>query len=232
MVTDDPSDYLAPGTLVDSDHPKIRAFAAEVVGNESAALPKALKLYYAVRDRIAYDPYRLDMTAEGFKASSCLAVGYGFCVTKAALLAAAARAAGIPARVGYADVKNHLATKRMRELMQTDLFVYHGYTQLHLEGRWVKATPAFNLSLCRKFRVLPLDFDGRNDSVFHPFDADGRKHMEYVADRGVFADVPFDDIRAEFARLYARMYDFAGGKDGAGGDFGREAEDDRKAAQK
>jgi len=218
------SAYLAPGTLIDSDHPKVKAFTAEVVGAETEPLKQALKLYYAVRDQITYDPYRLIMTAEGFAASTCLAAGYGFCVTKAGLLAAAARAVGIPARVGYADVKNHLATKRLRELMRTDLFIYHGYTELHLEGKWVKATPAFNLSLCQKFRVLPLDFDGRNDSVFHPFDADGRKHMEYVADRGVFADIPFDDIKREFFRLYARMYDFEGGKSGAGGDFGKEAE--------
>lgn len=224
--------YLAPGRFIDSDHPAIRAFAAEVVGGDTDPTAKALKLYYAVRDRFTYDPYRLEMTPDWFKASSCLAAGYGFCVTKAALLAAAARAVGIPARVGYADVLNHLATKRLRELMQTDLFVYHGYADLHLDGKWVKATPAFNLTLCQKFRVLPLEFDGRNDSVFHPHDADGRKHMEYVSDRGVFADVPFDDIHAEFRRLYFRMYDFEGAKGGAGGDFAKEAETDLAAPQK
>ena len=29
--------------------------------------------------------------------------------------------------------------------MGTDLFVYHGYAELFLDGKWVKATPAFNV---------------------------------------------------------------------------------------
>ena len=229
MSQHDHAAYLAPGRFVDSDHPSIRAFAHKTVGRETDARAKALKLYYAVRDDIFYDPYRLEMTPEGFKASTCLERGYGFCVTKAAVLGAAARAVGIPARVGYADVLNHLATERLRKLMQTDLFVYHGYTELLLDGRWVKATPAFNLKLCEKFRVLPLDFDGKTDSVFHPFDAAGRKHMEYVRDRGVFADVPFEDIDAEFRRLYFRMYDFDRKGGGAKCDFAAEAETETKS---
>ena len=64
--------------------------------------------------------------------------------------------------------------------MGTDLFVYHGYTDLCLDGKWVKATPAFNLALCTRFRVKPLEFDGRDDSIFHPFDEDDRRHMEYL----------------------------------------------------
>ena len=224
MTAEQDAAYLAPGRLIDSDHPAVRAYAEKTTGGEKDARAKSLKLYYAVRDDILYDPYRLEMTPEGFKASACLERGYGFCVTKAALLCAVARASAVPARVGYADVLNHLATERLRKLMQTDLFVYHGYTEFFLDGKWVKATPAFNLTLCRKFRVLPLEFDGVNDSIFHPYDVDGRKHMEYVRDRGVFADVPFDDINAEFRRLYFRMYDFDGKTSGGKGDFAAEAE--------
>jgi hypothetical protein len=64
----------------------------------------------------------------------------------------------------------------------------------------VKATPAFNLSLCTRFRVKPLEFDGMSDSLFHPFDEDNRRHMEYVRDRGSYADVPAEEIRRVFAR--------------------------------
>jgi hypothetical protein len=99
---------------------------------------------------------------------------------------------GIPARVGYADVRNHLSTERMRQTMQTDLFVWHGYTDLWLDGAWVKATPAFNIELCDRFGLLPLDFDGRSDSIYHPFDKAGNRHMEYVRQRGVFDDMPLD----------------------------------------
>jgi transglutaminase-like putative cysteine protease len=165
---------------------------------------RAVALYYAVRDGFRYDPYRIDLSPAGMKASAVLANGYGWCVPKAALLAAACRAAAIPARVGFADVRNHLATERMRRLMQTDVFYWHGYAEILLENRWVKATPAFNLELCDRFGLLPLEFDGRTDSLYHPFDRQGHRHMEYVAQRGSFDDVPLDRMVADFARLYPR----------------------------
>lgn len=192
---------LAPTPLIDSAHPAIVEFAARH-GDGADPRERAVSLYYAVRDGFRYDPYRIDLSKDGMRASTVLAVGYGWCVTKAALLAAACRAAGIPARVGFADVRNHLATERMRAVMQTDIFYWHGYAQIRLAGRWVKATPAFNLGLCERFGLLPLEFDGRSDSLYHPFDRQGRRHMEYVAQRGVFDDVPLAEMTADFARLY------------------------------
>jgi hypothetical protein len=113
---------------------------------------------------------------------------------------------GVPARVGFADVKNHLTTPALHARMGTDLFVYHGFTELWLEDRWVKATPAFNLELCRRFKVKPLEFDGREDSIFHPFDEDERRHMEYVSYRGSHADVPVAEIMRVFRELYPGLY--------------------------
>ena len=116
--------------------------------------------------------------------------------------------------MGFADVKNHLTTPRLAEHMGgSDLFVYHGFTEFWLEGKWVKATPAFNLELCRKFRVMPLEFDGRHDSIFHPFDADDRRHMEYVRERGSHADVPVEEIKRVFRESYPGLYKL--GKDAA-----------------
>ena len=139
--------YLQPGVYIDSDHPAVVAFAREHVRG-STEIARAVSLYYAVRDGIRYNPF-LDFTVDSaYRASSCLEAGEGFCVGKAALLAASARAEGIPARVGFADVRNHLSTPRLLEYIGSDLFVYHGYTELFLEGKWVKATPAFNLALC------------------------------------------------------------------------------------
>lgn len=210
--------YLAPAAYIDSDAPEIRAFASDRSRGANSPIERAIRLYYAVRDELPYDPYGLDMTPEGFRASRCLAVGRGFCITKAGLLAAAARSLGIPSRVGFADVRNHLATERLIKLMKTDVFLYHGFTELYLDGRWVKATPAFNIELCRKFRVLPLEFDGRQDSIFHPFDADNRRHMEYIADRGTFADIPFAEIKEVFETQYPALL-----KGRAHGDFAAEA---------
>jgi transglutaminase-like putative cysteine protease len=198
-------EYLQPGRFVDSGNPAVAAFSAKFAADRSD-LDKAVSLYYAVRDEIRYNPFLDFADAEVFRASAVLQAGEGFCIGKAALLAAAARAAGIPARVGFADVKNHLTTPRLAETMGSDLFVYHGYTDLYLDGKWVKATPAFNLALCRKFRVKPLEFDGRGDSIFHPFDEDERKHMEYLRDRGRFADVPVDEIQGAFREAYPKFY--------------------------
>ena len=162
-------EFLSPAAYIDSDHPAVVAFARENAKG-GTPLERAVSLYYAVRDGIRYNPF-LDFSNDAaFRASQCIASGEGFCVGKAALLAACARADGIPARVGFADVKNHLTTPALRERMGSDLFVYHGYTELFLEGKWVKATPAFNVELCRRFKVRPLDFDGREDSIFHAFD--------------------------------------------------------------
>lgn len=200
------NEFLQPGRFVDRDHPLVVEFSATHAKGRTDR-ERAVALYYAVRDGVRYHPFQNFTLDETYRASVCLERGVGWCVPKAALLAACARAAGIPARVGYADVKNHLTTPELTAKMGgTDLFVYHGYTELHLEGKWVKATPAFNLSLCTRFRVRPLEFDGVNDSIFHPFDEDNRRHMEYVRERGVFADVPAEAIKRAFDDAYPRAF--------------------------
>ncbi|MCY1370885.1 hypothetical protein D9M69_580020 [compost metagenome] len=104
-------------------------------------------------------------------------------------------------------MRNHLATPRLLELLRSEVFAMHGYTEFHLDGRWVKATPAFNLALCRLFNVPPLEFDGRHDSVFHPFNRQGERYMEYLADHGQFADLPeelfFEHLAAVYPHLFA-----------------------------
>ncbi len=198
-------EYLQPGRFVDSAHPAVIAFSGQhAKGRDDRE--KAVALYYAVRDAVRYHPYHNYTLDDTYRGSACLQRGVGWCVPKAALLAACARAAGIPARVGFADVKNHLTTAELTAKMGTDLFVFHGYTDLFLESKWVKATPAFNLAMCTRFRVKPLEFDGRNDSIFHPFDEDNRRHMEYVNYRGVFADVPAEEIKRVFRETYPKFY--------------------------
>jgi transglutaminase-like putative cysteine protease len=199
------SEYLAAAEFIDSAHPAVVAFSKKHCTGTSN-IERAVSLYYAVRDGIRYNPFLDFSDRETFRASAVLAARQGFCIGKAALLAAVARAAGIEARVGFADVKNHLTTPRLAETMGTDLFVYHGYADLHLEGQWVKATPAFNLALCKRFRVKPLEFDGRNDSIFHAFDQDERRHMEYLRDRGRYADVPVDEIQRVFKETYPKFF--------------------------
>ncbi len=200
----DKTDYLHATALVDCDHPAVRAFAQRAAADKHTAKDKAIALYGAVRDSIQYDPYIDFFDPAMFRASGVLSAGRGFCVGKSALLTAAARATGIPARPGYADVRNHLTSKRLKETVG-DIFLWHSYTEFKVDGRWVKCTPAFDRMLCERAGIRPLDFDGMNDSLFHPFDRSGRRHMEYLRDRGAFEDVPFEAIVADFKKLYPRL---------------------------
>ncbi len=215
----DTAQFLAAGEFVDSSAPQVIAFTKDATQGERDADAAILRLYTAVRDGIIYDPYVSLSDPANYRASSVLAAGRGFCIGKSALLAAGARVIGVPARVGYADVRNHLTSRRLYDLVKTDTFMWHSYTELYLSGRWVKATPAFDRALCERAGLKPLDFDGATDSLFQPFDQAGRRHMEYLRDRGTFADVPFDVIRADFIANYPSLM----GSEGLAGDFHAEA---------
>lgn len=198
-------EYLVRTRTMDFDHPLVAAFIENNSASSGTQVEKAVSLYYAVRDGFRYDPYKLDLTVSGMRASSTVEKGYGWCVSKAVLLAACCRGLGIPARLGFGDVRNHLSTERLRRLMATDIFYWHGFTEIFLDGRWLKATPAFNRELCDKFRINTLEFNGYADSVFHPFDKDGNRHMEYVNGRGYYADLPLDEIRQTFKKHYGGL---------------------------
>jgi len=211
--------FLQPTRFIDSDAPNIRELARDAIKGARNDTERAIALYRAVRDLVLYDPY-VDITSpRSYRASDVLALGRAYCVGKACLLAAAARAAEIPARVGYADVRNHMTSPRLYALLGTDVFLWHSYADLCVEGRWVKATPAFNASLCDRLGVHVLEFDGHSDSLFQQFDRAGNRHMEYVLDRGTFADVPFEKIVADFRTHYPALV----AKAGLSGDFQAEA---------
>jgi transglutaminase-like putative cysteine protease len=196
------TEFLRPGRFIDSDAPSVVDYAIRAAGQGGDEVERILKLYGAIRDGIIYDPY-LDLADPGnYRASTVLERGRGFCVGKAALLAACARVIGVPARVGYADVRNHLTSPRFYEYIKSDIFIWHSYADLYLRGQWVKATPAFDLALCDRAGLKPLEFDAKTDSLLHPFDRSGRRHMEYLKDRGTFADVPAEQIQADFAEAY------------------------------
>ena len=199
------SAYLLPTPIVDSDHEAIVAYAGDAVKDVGPdPVAKAVKLYYAVRDEIWYDPYLPFYRPEHYRASNVLKRERAFCVGKATLLCALGRACGIPSRVGFADVRNHLATRQLLEFLGSDLFAYHGFTEFYLNGKWCKATPAFNIQLCKKHKVVPLEFDGLQDSVFQAFNIEEKQFMEYVADHGAYADIPVEKIVAAWKKTYGR----------------------------
>jgi len=194
----DPSEDLRPTRVIDSDHPSIITFAAEAVAREGDPKSQAVALFYAVRDGIRYDPFHLDLSIEAMRASAVLARGFGFCIPKAVLLCAAARALGIPSRLRFADVRNHLLTPKLERLIGGDIMRYHGFTELQLDSHWVKVTPAFDRDLCERLGVPPLEFDGTHDALLQAFDRSGNRYLEYVHDYGSFADLPLETIREAF----------------------------------
>lgn len=195
--------YLQSTDIIDASHEQVRTFARRLTRHAGAdPVNQAVALYYGVRDGIWYDPYCPFYLPEHYRASNVLKNGRGYCVCKAALLCAVGRAMGIPARVGFATVRNHLATRELIDHIGSDLFVYHGYTEFFLENRWVKSTPAFNIELCHRHKVEPLEFNGRDDSIFHAYNLENRQFMEYVDDHGVYADIPVDVIVAAWEKAY------------------------------
>ncbi len=214
--------YLAATPIIDADSKIIIDYAMSAIEDaDHHPITKAIKLYYAVRDAIWYDPYIPFYRPEHYRSSDVLKTGRAFCIGKAGLLCALGRACGIPARVGFADVRNHLATRQLLDYLGSDIFAFHGFTEFYLEGKWVKATPAFNKELCRKAKVKPLEFNGQEDSIFQPYNEEKRLFMEYVNDHGTFADIPLDRILDSWKSIYGRervrqwidMFERSGGKD-------------------
>jgi transglutaminase-like putative cysteine protease len=219
--------YLAPTAFLDFDHGLVHAFVERVVGAETIPVRKAVRLFYAVRDEARYDPFAIRLAPEAFKASTVLRDNRAFCIPKAVLLAAAARAVGIPSAIGLSDVINHFTSDRLKRAMGgKEVFLHHGYAALYLDGKWVKAAPAFNVELCARFAVLPTEFDGASDAILQEYDAQRNLRMEYLRDHGFWSDLPFNRIKDDFEGYYPKSLNasasqgdeqFAGASTPAGG---------------
>ena len=203
--------YVMPSRFVESDSLEVQGFVTSALRDlpvDATNRDKAIRLFETVRDDIRYDPYCFALDEDSYRASRIAGAEAAFCVPKAILLAACLRAVGIPAALGFADVRNHLNTPKLQELMETDLFIYHGYVQLWLGNEAYKVTPAFNMELCERFGVKPLVFDGYHDALFHEFDEQNHRHMEYVNDRGLYFDAPMGEFLTTFKETYPKLEEF------------------------
>jgi len=201
---EDMQPFLTPTEVIESDHPKIRALAAEVAAGATDEADRARRLFEWTRDRIRYTVYAPFHLPQHYKPTQVLEWGAGYCVQKAVFLVSLARAEGIPARLVFADIINHRAPDALAEMMGSRLFTHHAYSELYLGGRWLQATPAFDRNLCQE-RGFPLvRFDGTADAIFHPSDDQGRPFVEYVHHHGSFADLPLDQILAAWEETYGR----------------------------
>ncbi len=197
-------EYLKPTYFIDSDSKIVKNLSNKIVEKaDNNVIEKAKAIFYWTRDEILYDPYEsLYSKRKRYKASYIITQKKGWCVQKACVLAALARALNIPSRLHFADIRNHTLPEKLMKRMGTNLFIYHGYTELLLNGAWIKATPAFNISLCEKFGLKTVEFDGINDGVLSETTLDGQKYIEYVKDREISVDLPLKKILRTFADYY------------------------------
>jgi transglutaminase-like putative cysteine protease len=207
---------LAATEFLDHTGPEVAEFVARAVPDPDASpVERTVALYYAVRDGLRYEVYGADLSREGLRASQVLRTGSGMCLHKSVVYAAALRACGIASRLVLTDVRNHLSSPRLRELVGGDVFRFHCLTSVYIGQRWLRATPVFNKTLCRLYKIAPLEFDGAADSVYHPWDQQGRRHMEFLHDHGEFSDLPYDlvitGLREAHPRLFAGAHRFAPG---------------------
>lgn len=195
-------EYLQPTYFLDSDADAVKDLAGTITAGKATDVDKAVALFYWVRDEIRYDVYSLSEDPTDYRASAVIEKRVGWCVPKAVLLAALARAAGVPSRLHFADIRNHQISEKLLQVMQTDLFFYHGFTEMHLQGAWVKATPAFNAELCHKMAHKTVEFDGISHGMLPETTLDNEKHVEYVKDRGTAPDLPLEEIMGYFKKAY------------------------------
>lgn len=200
---EDLTPYLCSTVYIESEALAIVALADSLAAETPAET--AVALFNWVRDRIKYDPLCAVDGADRYRATAIMEHGAGYCVQKAVLLATLGRAAGIPSRLGFADVRNHQVSERLRRMMGTNLFVYHGYVEFYLDGKWVKATPTFDPESARKAGALMVELDGENDAMLHPVDPQGHPYIEYIRDRGSFADLPLEDLRETILSTYPML---------------------------
>ena len=179
--------------------------------DKSIGLIEKMRAWYRfVRDAIRYDPFAIELEAEALSASRTVELRHGHCLHKSVLFVSGLRAMGVPARLGLARVRNHLATERLERLLRTDVLVPHGYAAFWNGVRWVKVTPVFNSSLCERLGTAPLPWSPNEDSLFQPLDSGGKRFMEYLDDYGLHSTVPLNFLKEALQHEYPHCFNEAG----------------------
>jgi transglutaminase-like putative cysteine protease len=176
----DPQRFLDDNAVFDYRHADFKHYLDDRLGKQAAGnRERLIDIYYHVRDRIHYEIFNTALSSAGLAASGIVRAGKGFCLHKSIVFVSAARLLSIPARLKAAKVINHFASPGIIELMDGPVFL-HWFAEVWLDGKWVKVTPVFNKLLCRLYKTVPLEFDGRTDSIHQPYDAATGKSMIFL----------------------------------------------------
>lgn len=204
-------ELIQPTYFFNYNNKKFENYFENYYKPNKSPLENLIDFYYIVRDTILYNPYNFKTNKQDYQASEIIDFKKTYCIPKAILFTTIARKLGFPAKIGFSDVKNHISSQRFIQFLGTDIFAFHGYSEIYIYddnnvGKWVKATPAFDKELCKKFNVPPLDFDGKHDAIFQAFDNSGNKFMEYVRERGSFSDFPFEYLMQGMKEFYPQLW--------------------------
>lgn len=200
-------EYVETSYYFDFEDDAIQQLVAVYQDESLSEKEKAIKVYRQVRDGWKYNPYHISFAKETYRASNIAGKASGNCVEKSILLIACYRALGIPARLHLGKVKNHIAVDRLVEKFGSNELTPHGMVNVFLNGKWLKVSPTFNQSLCEKFNVEPLDFDGKNNSFLQQYNSQGNLFMEYLDDYGYFQDVPLAFMKQNLKEHYPHIFD-------------------------
>ncbi|HOO72754.1 MAG TPA: transglutaminase-like domain-containing protein [Spirochaetota bacterium] len=187
----DTDKYLAATKYFDGKHETVLSRTREITSPLNNDAEKAAALFTFVRDTVRYNPYMNLLDEKIYIASNVIASRATFCVPKAVLLVTMARAAGIPARIRFADIRNHLLPEKMKEALSGDVIYGHGFAELLINGTWLKATPAFDRFMCEERGYRLTEFNGAEDAVFHELDLKGNRHIDYLSYTDPFDDLPY-----------------------------------------
>jgi hypothetical protein len=197
----EPGRCVGPTRFMDCDHPSIIARVRKLEVTDLPPAQRAVRLFEFVRDRITYE-FKAKLDAKDYIASTVLARGFGFCVQKAVLLCALARAAGVPAALAMTDVRDRSLPKKITDGMGTDILHHHGLAGFHLGGRWLTVDASLSPDVVHRKRYRPVEFDGRRDALLQRTTRTGRPHCEYIACHGLFEDLPFEEMMGAFREKY------------------------------
>ena len=202
------TDYLSPTFFIDSEATSVRYLANQLSEDKENTVDQVISIFNYIRDNVKYN---IDMAfnsgSRDFKASITLERKKGFCIPKSIALVALFRACDIPARLHFADIINHRSPDYLMELMGTNVFYFHGYAEVFLRNEWFKLTPSFETDLCEKHNFPVCTFDGNADAIFPQIDLLKRPFIEYINDRGVYADFPFSEMVTVFQQNYHSHFD-------------------------
>jgi hypothetical protein len=182
--TDTKHEYLIATRLCDCDNPWIREKAEEIVVGASNPEEKALEIFYYVRDKI-----RFSLAYSQSKASHTLKRGYGECGNKTNVQITLLRAAKIPARFRWTQVKTEVLQHLIADFVYKNMppVASHFWCECYLDEKWVSCELLLDKilydgmlmeGLITKDQIPTIDWDGKTDLILlNPWITEDRGHL-------------------------------------------------------